>query len=193
MRAAISRRASSGSASTRRLTKLKRTPRTPAACSRVQLVVGDARARRWRPRAPCRRSAASASTHGAVVGAVAGRLHDHVAREAEKIAQRAQLFLRRVAGRVFALGRVRELRAGPKTWQCASTAPGGARNVGFDGIRMEGRASPCVHRRMPRSALTLSEPRAPSVCGVRGADRRAARSARTACAACRADRSSASI
>src|SRR5262249_26673212 len=42
----------------------------------------------------------------AIVLGVAGRLHDHVLVEAEKVAQREQLFLGRVTGRVFALGRV---------------------------------------------------------------------------------------
>ena len=43
--------------------------------------------------------------HRPVVLAVAARLHDHVLVEAEEVAQREQLFLGRVAGRVFALGR----------------------------------------------------------------------------------------
>jgi hypothetical protein len=47
----------------------------------------------------------------AVVGAVAGRLHDHVLVEAEEVAQREQLVFRRVARRVLPLGRVRKLRA----------------------------------------------------------------------------------
>src|SRR5437762_21157 len=42
----------------------------------------------------------------AIVGAVAGRLHDDIALEPEKIAQCEQLFLRRVAWRVFARRRV---------------------------------------------------------------------------------------
>ena len=44
----------------------------------------------------------------AVVVAVAGRLHDHVAREAEEVAECEELLLRRVARRVFALRRVGE-------------------------------------------------------------------------------------
>jgi hypothetical protein len=48
--------------------------------------------------------------HGAVVLGVAGRLHDDVLVEAQKIAQREQLFLRRVARRVFALRRVGKFR-----------------------------------------------------------------------------------
>ena len=50
--------------------------------------------------------------HGAVVCAVAGGLHDHVAGKAQVVAQRKQLVLAGIAGRVLALGRVRKLRAG---------------------------------------------------------------------------------
>src|SRR5438105_5991312 len=46
--------------------------------------------------------------HRAVVGAVAGGLHDDVPREAEVVAQRVELRFRRVARRVFALRRIRE-------------------------------------------------------------------------------------
>ena len=49
--------------------------------------------------------------HGRIVGAMAGRLHDHIAREAEMIAQAEKLGFRRVAGRVFALERKRKFRA----------------------------------------------------------------------------------
>ena len=49
--------------------------------------------------------------HRAVVGAVAGGLHDDVAREAEVVAQCEELRLAGVARRVLALGRERELRA----------------------------------------------------------------------------------
>src|SRR5207244_11663875 len=47
----------------------------------------------------------------AVTGAVAGGLHDDVPGEAEVVAQRVELLLRCVAGRVLALRRVGELRA----------------------------------------------------------------------------------
>ena len=62
---------------------------------------------------------------GAIVVAVAGGLHDDVALEAEEIAQGEELLLGRVAGRVFALRRIGKCGSGPKTWQCASTAPAG--------------------------------------------------------------------
>ena len=52
--------------------------------------------------------------HGAVVLAVAGGLDDHVLVEAEKVAQREQLFLRRIAGRVFALRRIGEFGLRPE-------------------------------------------------------------------------------
>jgi hypothetical protein len=45
---------------------------------------------------------------GAVVGAVAGRLHDYVALEPEQVAQLPEFLLRRVARRVLALGRIRK-------------------------------------------------------------------------------------
>jgi hypothetical protein len=47
----------------------------------------------------------------AIVGAMAGRLHDDIARKAEMIAQREQLRLRRIAWSIFALGRVWKLAA----------------------------------------------------------------------------------
>jgi hypothetical protein len=57
---------------------------------------------------------------------MAGGLHDHIALKAQVVAQREQLLLAGVARRVLALGRVGKLIApGPKTWQCASTLPGG--------------------------------------------------------------------
>jgi len=48
----------------------------------------------------------------AVVGAVTGRLHEHIALEAEVIAQRPELLLRRIARCVLALGCEREALAG---------------------------------------------------------------------------------
>ena len=53
--------------------------------------------------------------HRAVVRVVAGRLHDHVLVEAEEVAQREQLLLRRVARRVLALRREGKLRPPGRT------------------------------------------------------------------------------
>ena len=50
----------------------------------------------------------------AVVGVVAGRLHDHVLVEAEEVAALEQRLLRRVARRVLALRRERKLRLRPE-------------------------------------------------------------------------------
>ena len=49
--------------------------------------------------------------HRAIVGAVAGGLHHHVAGKTEVIAQRIELLPGCVAGGIFALGRVGELGA----------------------------------------------------------------------------------
>src|SRR5215470_8770536 len=78
---------SRGVKSTSRLRKLKRTPRTPA--RRFERI-----------------------DHGAIVLGMARGLDDHVLVEAEEVAQREQLFLRRIARRVFALGRVRKFGLG---------------------------------------------------------------------------------
>ena len=52
--------------------------------------------------------------HGAVVLAVTAGLHDHVLVEAEKVPQREQLFLRRIAWGVFALRRIGEFGLRPE-------------------------------------------------------------------------------
>ena len=69
-----------------------------------------------------------------VVGVVTGRLHDHVLVEAEEVAQREQLLLRRVARGVFALRRERKLRLRPEHVAMRATAPAGGLYVGFDGL-----------------------------------------------------------
>jgi hypothetical protein len=80
---------------------------------RTQLGVGHRRADRGDPTRTI--SGVDERIHQrAVVRAVTGRLHQHVALEAEKIAQRPEFLLRRVAWRVLALGRVGESRAGPE-------------------------------------------------------------------------------
>ncbi len=85
-----------------------------AGCMQVlQLGVGHAALDRRDAARPAIARAAGVG-HRAIVGPVAGRLHDHVAREAEVIAQREQLRLRGVAGRVFALGRIGEFGARPE-------------------------------------------------------------------------------
>ena len=77
--------------------------------------------------------------HRAVVGAVTRRLHDHVARDAEMVAQRVELMLRRIARRVFPLRRVRKLRA--RTEHMAMRVNGAGRQLepglGWTGIPIE--------------------------------------------------------
>src|SRR6202035_2148263 len=74
--------------------------------------------------------------HRAVVGAMTGRLHDHVAIESEVITQREQLRLARVARVVFALGRIRKL--GPRPEHMAMRVDGST------GKRKAGLARPLV-------------------------------------------------
>ena len=79
--------------------------------------------------------------HGAIVGAVAGRLHDDVAIETEMVAQREQLRLAGVAGRVFALGRVGELSARPEHMA-----------MGVNGCREEAKSLACWACRTSRAS-----------------------------------------
>ena len=111
MRCAISISSSFGVKSTRRLTKLKRTPRTPASCSSRSSPSVTPRFTVATPRAlPLDR--AQRVDQRAVVGAVAGRLHDRrCARSRGGRAARRAASLLRVAGRVLALGREGKLRA----------------------------------------------------------------------------------
>ena len=69
--------------------------------------------------------------HRAVVGAVTGRLHDHVAIEAEMVAQREQLRLAGVARGVFALGRIRKLGARPEHMAMRVDGSGRKRKAGL--------------------------------------------------------------
>ena len=64
--------------------------------------------------AVARRVGRNAIEHGGIVAAVAARLHDHRARNAEMVVQRAQHFLRRVLRRVAPPGRVRKPLARPE-------------------------------------------------------------------------------
>ena len=82
-------------------------------------------------------AASSASDHGAVVGAVAGRLDDDVAVEAEEVAQREQLLLAGVDRRVLALRRVGEDVAGAEH-VAVGVDRAGRRDVGrLAGVRVE--------------------------------------------------------
>ncbi|MDR6456461.1 tripartite-type tricarboxylate transporter receptor subunit TctC [Variovorax paradoxus] len=98
-------------------------------CSSASLTSGATEAT---PRAPVRMR--DGIEQRAVVAAVAGGLHDHVALEAQQVAQREELLPRSVAGVYLRSGAQGNTAAGPKTWQCASTAPGGGVKRGLDGF-----------------------------------------------------------
>ena len=104
---------SRGVKSTSRLRKLKRTPRTPALSIHFSSSSVTSSPTKATPLAlPF--EASSASTMARLSLEWHERLHDHVLVEAEKIAQREQLFLRRVARRVFALRRIGKFRLRPE-------------------------------------------------------------------------------
>jgi hypothetical protein len=73
-----------------------------------------------------------------VVVAVAGRLHDDVALEPEVVAQREQLFLRGIAGRVLALGRIGEGIARPEYVAVRIHGPGRHRETRLRRVRVKG-------------------------------------------------------
>jgi hypothetical protein len=69
--------------------------------------------------------------HRAVVGAMTGRLHDDVARKTEMVAQRKQLLLRRIAGRVFALRHIGKFGAGAEHMAMCVDGAGRHLEAGF--------------------------------------------------------------
>ena len=76
-----------------------------------------------------------------IVSAVARRLDNDIAQKSEPVTKRKQLLLARVARGIFADWRVWECSPGPKTWQWASTAPGGSAKAGLprDGSKQSNR------------------------------------------------------
>jgi hypothetical protein len=64
-------------------------------------------------------------------------LHDHVAREAEEIAQMVEIGFARIAGRVLALRRIRKFIAGPKDVAMRVDGTGRHRERRLRRIRME--------------------------------------------------------
>ena len=114
MRSAISASSSRGVKSTRRRTKLKRTPRTPASCrSRSSRSVTPRRTVATpRARPPLARHASAIARLSAPWQVACTTT---LRAKPEVIAQREQLRLARVAGRVLPLGRVGKLRARDRT------------------------------------------------------------------------------
>ncbi len=99
----------------------------------AQLGVGDIGADGGDPAGPAA-GGLDGVDHRGVVGAVAGGLHDHVPADPQLVPQGEQLVLAGIARGVLAFRRERELGAGPKTWQWASTAPAGRVNCGVEGF-----------------------------------------------------------
>ena len=132
---AIVASSSVGAASTRRLTKLNRTPRTPASSSSRSSVSVTSGRTVAIPAGPAA-GGADGVDHRPVVGAVAGGLDDDVAADSEVVAQREELLLARVAGRVLALGREGELVARPEDVAVGVDRAGRQRERGRGRTRM---------------------------------------------------------
>src|SRR5579872_1847036 len=128
-RRAISSNTSRGVVSTRRFTKLKRTPRTPAASSARSSASVTPAATVATPRA-------RPFDERPIVGAVAGRLHDHIALQPEKIAQRPEVLLRGIARGVLALRRVGERRPWAEYVAVGVYSAGRGNVVGLSGVGM---------------------------------------------------------
>src|SRR6478736_5963695 len=132
MRPAISSSSSLGVKSTSRLTKLKRTPRTPAACMDCSSWSVTERLTVATPLAlPSERFSASTmarlSAPWQVACTITFLLKPRWSRSANSCCQLAS------HGVYLRSGAYGNAAPGPNTWQCASTAPAGGTNLGFDG------------------------------------------------------------
>jgi hypothetical protein len=88
----------------------------------------------------------------AVVGAVARGLYEHVALETEVVAQRPELFLACIAGRVLTLRRVREARARSEHVAVRVHAAGRQSKARLRRLRMK-RQPASIHREWARRAF----------------------------------------
>ena len=139
--------APSGRASTRRLTKLNRTPRTPASCSSASSASVTSRphgrdaAGQSRPRLAARRPSRGCRRRGrSPARRRCGRSRGG------RAARTAAPWTRRTAC-TCARARTGTRAPGPKTWQCASTAPVGQAEPGPARGRRTSRASRGSSRR----------------------------------------------
>src|SRR4051812_48117167 len=132
MRPAISRSSSLGVKSTSRLTKLKRTPRTPAAfiaCSSLSVTLRFTVAT---PRAlPCDDCSASTSARLSAPWQVAWTITFLSKPRWSRKANSCSLLASQ--GVYLRSGAYGNCAPGPNTWQCASTLPGGSLNFGLLG------------------------------------------------------------
>ena len=177
MRRAMSISSSLGVKSTSRLTKLKRTPRTPAACSwrsssslTLRLTVATPRALPFEARQAS--SMARLSAPWQVACTITLRLKPRWSRSANSCALLASqgVYLRSGANGNSA--------PGPNTWQCASTLPGGSRKRGVLGPAYQS-SQPGVFSNFmrPSSAWVIClPPSSPGCDRPRCASRRCARS-----------------
>ena len=149
---ATSRNLSFGASSTRRLRKLKRTPRMPPSCSAAsssseigRIDHRDAARLAVRLRDGVQRRA--------IVGAVAARLHDDVACKAEPVAQREQHLGSGILRQIFRLGAERELRHRAEDMAMrVDRARAAGRSAGLEGCR-----SSCgCARRHPNTTPSIS-------------------------------------
>src|SRR5574337_368984 len=156
MRAAISINSSRGVKSTSLFTKLKRTPRTPAACRRCSSASLTSRLTVATPRAlpPDERSASTSARLSApwqVACTMTLRAKPRWSRSAKSCALLAS------QGVYLRSGAKGNSAPGPKTWQCASTLPAGRRKRGRLGPSYQS-SQPAVLVKSPVVGLLIVPP-----------------------------------
>src|SRR3954463_3373262 len=154
MRPAISSSSSLGVKSTSRLTKLKRTPRTPAAfiaCSSLSVTL---RFTVTTPRAlPCDDCSASTSARLSAPWHVACTITFRAKPRWSRNANSCSLLASQ--GVYLRSGANGNCAPGPNTWQCASTLPGGSLNVGLLGPAYQS-SQPGVFSNPPLGGLLMA-------------------------------------
>src|SRR3984957_11887586 len=153
-RSVIALSSSIGVKSTRRLMKLKRTPRTPASCSRFNSASGTSRRTVAIPRArPSLESNASTiallSAPWQVACTITLRSKPRRSRNANNCALLAS------QGVYLRSGAYGNSAPGPNTWQCASTAPRGSAKLGLLGPSYQS-SQPFVFSNGPVTGLPTS-------------------------------------
>src|SRR3984957_10497448 len=153
-RSVIALSSSIGVKSTRRLMKLKRTPRTPASCSRFNSASGTSRRTVAIPRArPSLESNASTiallSAPWQVACTTTLRSKPRRSRKANNCALLAS------QGVYLRSGAYGNSAPGPNTWQCASTAPRGSEKLGLLGPSYQS-SQPLVFSNGPVTGLPAS-------------------------------------
>src|SRR3954467_1444140 len=136
-RAAIRSSTSRGVKSTRRLTKLKRTPRTPARSMALSSLSVTSSPTKATPRAlSFEFSSASTIARLSLLWQLACTIT--FLSKPRKSRSANSFSLGASQGVYLRSGAWGNRLSGPNTWQCASTAPAGGRYVGFDGLGWNG-------------------------------------------------------